>query len=482
MKLKDIILEVPDMKIKGNLDLEVKGIAYDSRSVSEGYVFVCIKGFKTDGHNYAKDAVKNGAVAVIAERDVDIPEEVTFISTSDSRTALALVSAAFFGYPTRSMKLIGVTGTNGKTTTTYMIKSILENCGYKVGLLGTISNIVGDIEMEAMRTTPESYDLQELFYNMKNINTDYCVMEVSSHSLELKRVAGCTFNVGIFTNLTRDHLDFHGTFEKYYEAKLKLFQQSEVSVINADDQYGRKMMDNVKNPIISYSEVNQADVVAKDVEITSKYTKFRLVYNGESVTVSLPLPGRFNVYNSLAAASACISQGVTLEKIKEGLENIKRISGRSEVIDSGRGFTLVIDYAHTPDGLENILNTVREYAKGRIITLFGCGGDRDKTKRPIMGEIAGRLSDICIVTSDNPRSEEPMDIIKDIIPGVQKTANDYIIIADRKEAIKKAISIGKAQDVIVIAGKGHETYQILKDKTIPFDEREIVNEILNEEI
>lgn len=482
MKLQDTISEVPYMKIRGNTAIEVKGIAYDSRVVKEGYIFVCIKGLKTDGHNYASIAADKGAIAVIAENDVEIPEGITLISTSDSRTALALVSAAFFGYPTKSMKLIGVTGTNGKTTTTYMIKSILEKCGYKVSLIGTISNIIDNIEVEAERTTPESYDLQELFYNMKNVSTDYCVMEVSSHSLELKRVAGCVFNVGVFTNLTRDHLDFHVTFENYYQAKLKLFEQSETAVINADDQYGDRMINTVSIPVISYSEEKCSDVVAENVDITSKYTKFDLKYKGETVTVSIPLPGRFNVYNALAAASACISEGISLEKIKEGLEYIKGISGRSEVIDSGRGFTLVIDYAHTPDGLENILNTVREYAKGRIITLFGCGGDRDKTKRPIMGEVAAKLSDICIVTSDNPRTEEPMDIIKDIIPGVLKTSKDYIIIEDRREAIKKAIDTAKAEDVIVIAGKGHETYQILKDKTIHFDEREIVSEVLQQKL
>lgn len=478
MKLLDIISDIKDMEINGDDSFEVQGIAYDSRTVSKGYVFVCISGFKTDGHNYVREAVDRGAAAVVIEKDVEIPQNTTVIKVKDTRTALALMSAAYFGYPSKHFGLIGVTGTNGKTTTTYLIKSILDKKGYNAALLGTISNIIGGNTVEAKRTTPESYDLQEMFWEMKRAETDYCIMEVSSHSLELKRVAGCYFAVGIFTNLTRDHLDFHGTFENYLNAKLKLFEQSKAAVINIDDEYGRQIINRIGVPIITYSERCEADVRATDVEITSKCSEFVLKYKDETIPVCIPLPGRFNVYNALAAASACICQGVSLKDIKMGLENASGISGRSEVIDSGRGFTIVIDYAHTPDGLDNILNTVREYAKGRIITLFGCGGDRDKTKRPIMGEVAGKLSDICIVTSDNPRSEEPQSIIEDIMPGVRKTSSDYRIVVDRREAIIKAISIAGENDVIVIAGKGHETYQVLKDKTIHFDEREIVNDIL----
>ena len=481
MKLSSLISDINDIKIiKGDIDIEIKGIAYDSRNVEQGYVFVCISGFKTDGHNYVAEAVNKGAVAVIIERDMEINQNIAVIKISDTRIALALMSAAYFGYPAENIKLIGVTGTNGKTTTTYLIKSILENAGFNIALIGTISNIICQRETPSKRTTPESYDLQEMFSEMRN--TDYCIMEVSSHSLELNRVAGCVFNSGIFTNLTRDHLDFHGTFENYLNAKLKLFKQSKMPIINIDDEYSNEIRSKIGIDAMTYSVNKDADVKAEDVEITSKYSKFKLVYDHKSVLINLPMPGRFNVYNALAAACACINEGVSLNLIRNGLEAIKVISGRSEVIDSKRGYTIIIDYAHTPDGLENILNTVHEYVKGRVISLFGCGGDRDKTKRPIMGEIAGKLSDFCIITSDNPRTEDPISIINDIIPGIDKTNCSYKIIENRRAAIKEALLIAKENDVIVIAGKGHETYQVLKEKTIHFDEREIVNEILEKEM
>lgn len=478
MKLLDIISDIHNVNIKGDVSLDISGIAYDSRQVSKGYVFVCIKGYNTDGHDYINDAIDRGASAVVIEKDTIVPEGITLIKVDDTRYALAIMSGAFFGYPSKKIKLIGVTGTNGKTTTTYLIKSILESGGYNTALLGTISNIIGERAVEASRTTPESYDLQHMFKEMADLKTDYCIMEVSSHSLELKRVAGCTFNVGIYTNLTRDHLDFHGTFENYLKAKMKLFDMSKTAAINIDDKYSGWIMEDIQIPAISYSVDQDSHVRAVDVEITSMGSRFNLIYKDRNVSVMLPLPGRFNVYNALAAASACLLEGISLEYVKKGLEMCGGIPGRSEVIDSGRGYTVIIDYAHTPDGLENILNTVREYVKGRIITVFGCGGDRDKTKRPIMGETAGTLSDICIVTSDNPRSENPMAIIEDILPGIDKSNSSYRVIEDRMEAIKTGIHMAQEGDVVVIAGKGHETYQVLKDRTIHFDEREIVNDIL----
>lgn len=479
MELSYILSGLNNIFIKGDASVDIKDIAYDSRKVIKGAAFVCIKGFKTDGHDYIEDAVKNGASALIMEKDVEIPEGIVKVKVPDTREALAVMSAAFFGHPTKSMKLIGVTGTNGKTTTTYLIKSILEEGGFSTGLIGTISNIIGGKPVEAHRTTPESYELQKMFYDMKNAGTDYCVMEVSSHSLELKRVAGCLFNVGIFTNLTRDHLDFHGTFENYLNAKMKLFAQSKKAAINLDDSYSGQVIERINVPAVTYSINEESDVKASDIEISSKFSKFKLTYKGESIPVILQLPGRYNVYNALGAATACLEEGIPLDVIKRGLENVKGVPGRSEVIDSGRGFTIVIDYAHTPDGLENILKTVKEYAKGRIITLFGCGGDRDKTKRPEMGEIAGRYSDFCFVTSDNPRTEEPMAIINDILPGISKTSCSFEVIADRKEAIKRAVLSASANDVVLIAGKGHETYQVLNNRTIHFDEREIVHDVLN---
>ncbi|HBM74362.1 MAG TPA: UDP-N-acetylmuramoyl-L-alanyl-D-glutamate--2,6-diaminopimelate ligase [Clostridiaceae bacterium] len=482
MKLSKVIEGFESILIKGNIDSEITGIAYDSRSVDEGYAFVCIKGFKTDGHNYINDAVSKGARVVVVESDVEIPKGITALKVHDTREALALMSAAYYGFPSRSMKLIGVTGTNGKTTTTYLIKSILEQNGYKVSLIGTISNIIDGKAIEAKRTTPESSDLQEMFSQMRDVSTDYCVMEVSSHSLALKRVEGCFFNVGIFTNLTRDHLDFHKTFENYLNAKMKLFKQSAVAAVNLDDNYSNEVLSRITTPVIGYSEEDKGDVKASDVEVNSKYTSFTLRYKGESIKIKLTLPGRFNVYNALAAASACIAEGVHLNVIKQGLENVKSVAGRSEVIDSGRGFTIIIDYAHTPDGLKNILKTIREYAKAKVITVFGCGGDRDKTKRPEMGEIAGKLSDFCFVTSDNPRTEDPEAIINDILPGIKKTSAPYEVVTDRKEAIKRSINKAERGDVVLIAGKGHETYQVLNNRTIHFDEREIINEILNDKL
>jgi UDP-N-acetylmuramoyl-L-alanyl-D-glutamate--2,6-diaminopimelate ligase len=482
MKLSKVIEGFESTLIKGNIDSEITGIAYDSRSVAKGNAFVCIKGFKTDGHDYINDAVSKGAKVVVVESDVEIPKGITALKVHDTREALALMSAAYYGFPSKSMKLIGVTGTNGKTTTTYLIKSILEQNGHKVSLIGTISNIIDGREIEAKRTTPESSDLQEMFSQMRDVSTDYCVMEVSSHSLALKRVEGCFFNVGIFTNLTRDHLDFHKTFENYLNAKMKLFKQSAVAAVNLDDNYSNEVLSRITIPVIGYSEEDKGDVRASDVEVDSKYTSFTLHYKDESIKIKMSLPGRFNVYNALAAASACIAEGVHLNVIKQGLENVKSVAGRSEVIDSGRGFTIMIDYAHTPDGLKNILKTIREYAKAKVITVFGCGGDRDKTKRPEMGEIAGKLSDFCFVTSDNPRTEDPEAIINDILPGIKKTSVPYEVVTDRKEAIKRSINKAESGDVVLIAGKGHETYQVLNNRTIHFDEREIINEILNNKL
>ena len=476
MKLKNLIDGFDSHICSGSIDVDVEGIAYDSRKVKEGYAFVCISGFKTDGHDYIQEAIKGGAVAIVAEKDVKLSEDITLIKTSNTRKALAFMSAAYFDHPASKMKLIGVTGTNGKTTTTYLIKSILEKSGYNVSLIGTVANIIGDKKLPSKNTTPESYDLQYMFNEMVKNHTDYCIMEVSSHSLALDRVAGCIFDIGIFTNLTQDHLDFHKTFENYFNAKLKLFKQSKKAAINIDDDYGTKIIENVDIPVLTYSESKESDIWATDIEITSNCSRFILRTKDDSVEINLSLPGRFNVYNALSAASACIAEGISLKLIKLGLEGVAGVPGRSEVIQSPKGYSVIIDYAHTPDGIVNILNTVGEYAKKRIITVFGCGGDRDKTKRPIMGEVAGKLSTICIVTSDNPRSEEPKAIIEDILPGINKTGCNFEVIVNRKEAIERALSIGEKDDVIAIVGKGHETYQILKDKTIHFDEREIIRD------
>ncbi|HQJ37826.1 MAG TPA: UDP-N-acetylmuramoyl-L-alanyl-D-glutamate--2,6-diaminopimelate ligase, partial [Bacillota bacterium] len=382
--------------------------------------------------------------------------------------------------------LIGITGTNGKTTTTYLIKSIMEANKQKIGLLGTISTQIGDKIYISSRTTPEALDLQCLFREMADSDVDYAVMEVSSHSLELGRVEGCNFKIGIFTNLTQDHLDFHKTIENYRNAKKKLFYMvNGTSIINIDDEHGRIIADELRNngiKLITYGIDNKADIMAKNIDITSKGVGFTIVTPEYEAELNISIPGKFSVYNALAAASAAYAEGLDRDVIREGLGKVDNVPGRSEIIKTKTPYTVIVDYAHTPDGLQNILASVKEYAKGRIITLFGCGGDRDKEKRPIMGNIAGRMSDYCIITSDNPRTEEPMDIIRQIEAGIKSTGCDYICIENRRDAIKFALAMAKPDDIVLLAGKGHETYQVLKDRTIPFDERDIVEELLREEV
>lgn len=482
MLLRDLLKDIDVVKgIQGTLDIDIESVRYDSRQAASGSLFFCIKGFTVDGHDYAAEAVKNGARAVVLERDIDLPRGVTKVFTEDTRLAMGLISKAFYGHPSDSIKLIGVTGTNGKTTTTFMIKSILEQWGFKVGLVGTISNIIGGKRISSNRTTPESMDLHRIFREMRDDGADVVVMEVSSHSLELNRVAGCYFETGIFTNITQDHLDFHGTFENYRNAKAKLFDMSRVAVINVDDESGRIILSQVSIPSITYGIKSAADVYARDLEITARGVAFNLHLKDQKVPVSLSIPGIFSVYNALSAAAACFSMGIDPGKIKSGLEAVRGVPGRFELLDTGKDYYVILDYAHTPDGLENILNTARGITEGRLITLFGCGGDRDAGKRPIMGEVAGRYSDFCIITSDNPRTEDPMAIIDQIIPGIKKTACPYVVIEDRREAIKYALENGRKGDVIILAGKGHETYQLKKWKTYPFDERGIVAELLRKE-
>ena len=405
--------------------------------------------------------------------------DVTLIKVENTRKALAKASSNFYDNPSKRLKLIGVTGTNGKTTSTFMIKSILEQCGHKVGLIGTIANYIGDKKLHSERTTPESLELHQLFNEMVKEDVEYCIMEVSSHSLELDRVYGIEFSKGIFTNLTQDHLDFHKTFENYFNAKLKLFLNSKISIVNADDNYGEKIIDSIVGDIVTYGLESQAMLRAKNLKLHSRGIEFTLVYNGNEEDIKLSIPGKYNVYNALGCIAATIHEGASIEDIKESLKKVA-VPGRCEIVTLNHdlGYDVIVDYAHTPDGLENILNSAREFTFGRLISVFGCGGDRDKTKRPIMGSIGSNLSDIAIITSDNPRTEDPMAIIEDIKSGLKK--DNYIVIENRREAIKYAMKIAKDKDVIVIAGKGHEDYQILKDKRIHFDEREIISEIIKE--
>jgi len=478
MKLYEILKEI-DCSIFGE-DREITSIEYDSRNVKEGSLFIAISGYQTDGHLYIEKAVENGAAAILAEKADNIPEGVTYAISPDTRAAMAMAGAAFYGDSAKRLNVIGITGTNGKTTTTYLIKQILELKGIKTGLIGTNQNLIGNTVLETGRTTPESLDLQKLLAQMEAEGVTHVIMEASSHALYLKRVYGIEFAAGAFTNLTRDHLDFHETFENYCDAKAILFKNCRAGSINIDDEWAQRIMAGATCPIKTYGVEKDADIKAENIRLSQRGVIFNVNYEGKTYEVKLSIPGMFSVYNALTAISVCLSLGISFEDIIKGLMIAKGVKGRCEVVNILADYTVIIDYAHTPDGLENIINTVRGFAEGRVITVVGCGGDRDKTKRPIMGEMAGRMSDLAVITSDNPRSEEPELIIKDILAGMVGMEDKYETVCDRKEAIKYAMSIAKAGDVIILAGKGHETYQILKNETIDFDERKIVKEIFAE--
>lgn len=481
MILKSLLKGLDYEVIKGNEESKVQNIRYDNRKIEQGDAFVCVKGFKVDGHSFIGDAIKKGAKTLIVQEDVSVQEDITIIKVRDTRKALAIMSSNYFGNPKDKLKIIGITGTNGKTTSAFIIKSILEKAGLMTGLIGTIANYIGNKKVDAVRTTPESYELHELFKNMVDAGVEYCVMEVSSHSLELDRVYGVQFEEGIFTNLTRDHLDFHKTFENYYNAKFKLFERSNHSIINLDDPYGANIVKDieergVKTKVSTFSIEKESDFKAFEIKSHSNGSEFKV--NLESIEeFSINIPGEYNIYNSLGCIICAYNLNIPMDKIKEGLSDVV-IPGRCELVAKEKNlpYSIIIDYAHTPDGLENILSTVKAFTKNRMISVFGCGGDRDKVKRPQMGKIGCELSDIAIITSDNPRSEEPMDIINDIVKPLNY--DNFVIEVNRKEAIRKAMNMALEGDVIVIAGKGHETYQILKDETIHFDEREVVYDIL----
>ena len=482
MILKELLKGFDYEVSQGNDSIEIKDVQYDSRNVNKNDLFVCIKGYATDGHKYARMAGEKGACAIVCEDSIDVVDEnITIIKVKDSRKALAVIGSNFYGNPADKLKIIGVTGTNGKTTTTFMLKTILEKSGKKVGLVGTIANYIGNEKLHTERTTPESFELQKLFAQMVNKGCEYCVMEVSSHSLVLDRVYGIEFEAGIFTNITRDHLDFHKTFENYYAAKFKLFEHSKLAVVNVDDSYGKDVVKDLKklgkNNIVTVSIKEESDFRAYNEKYESRHISFNLDIDDKCEDFIVGMPGEFNIYNSLGAIAAMHKLGISLDSIKKGIEEIV-VAGRCEMVGRKYNlpFTIIVDYAHTPDGLDNILRTARGFTKNRLISVFGCGGDRDKVKRPQMGKIGTDISDIAIITSDNPRTEDPMSIIDDVVKGIDK--DNYEVIENRKEAIKRAIEIAKDGDVIVIAGKGHEDYQILSTGKIHFDEREVVDEIL----
>ena len=488
MELRKVLQGIEGLKAKGNLEVDITNIEKNSKNIKPNGLFVAIKGFEVDGHKYIEDAVKNGAVAVIIEESADfsslkIPQEITIVVAKDTRYALAITACNLYDNPSRKFKLVGVTGTKGKTTTTFMLKAILEKQGYKVGLIGTIKNYIGDKCLgDSDRTTPESIELQKIFYDMVQEKVDICVMEVSSQSLKLNRVAGCDFDIGVFTNFSKDHISEkeHKDMDDYFNSKLKLFEMCKYGFINIDDFNVAKVKSKVKNcDIKTYGVDNYCDLLAKDITITNACVDFKVKLLDKNERIKTSIPGRFSVYNSLAAISVALKLGCTPENIKEALEDV-RVPGRSELVPNKKELIIMIDYAHSPESLENILSAVKAYTKGRVISLFGCGGDRDTSKRPIMGEISGRIADFSIITTDNPRTENPASIIEEIEKGIKKTKGKYVCIEDRKEAIKYAIKMATKRDIIVLAGKGHEPYQEINHKKYDFDERIIVKEIIDE--
>ncbi len=488
MELKSLLVGLENLKAKGNLNIEISGIDSDSRNIKKGSLFVAIKGFATDGHQYVEKAIENGAVAVMVQEGCDlksihIPEDVTVIMAKDTREGLAIVSDNFYEHPSRKFKLIGVTGTKGKTTTTFMIKEILEKAGKKVGLIGTIATYINGKKIkDSDRTTPESLELQQTFAEMVKQGVEVVVMEVSSQSLKLNRVEKCDFDIVLFTNFSEDHISpkEHPDMQDYFESKLKLFKMCKTGIVNVDDLHGAKIPRMFPDSdITTYGIDNYAKVLAKDITITNSYVDFRVKIKDRNERVKTGIPGRFSVYNSLAAICVAQKFGVDPEKVKEALTEV-RVPGRSELVDNKREIPIMIDYAHSPESLENILQATKSYTRGKVISVFGCGGDRDSGKRPIMGEISGRIADFTIITSDNPRTENPEEIVKQIEEGMKKTNGKYCTIVDRVEAIKEAIKMATKRDIIILAGKGHEPYQEINGKKYPFDERIIVRDIIEE--
>lgn len=459
-------------------DVEIERVTDKDKDTNKNTLFICIDGNQYDGHKIAKTALLNGAVAVVTERDLKIEKQIIVENT---RKAYSQIASNFYGNPTEKLKLIGITGTNGKTSTSFYIKNMLNSLGYKCGLIGTVENDFGNGKFESTLTTPEPMELQKLFRNMADNNCEYCVMEVSSQALAQKRVYGLEFEISVLTNITVDHLDYHITMENYINSKLQLFTNSRKAIVNIDDNNVKKILSRIECPVVTCSAIeNKADYTAKNVLCNETYVQYELVGMNCIGRITVNLPGEFTVYNSLCAATVLLELGFSIDEISKSAEQIKKVKGRAEKVPVPKNFTVIIDYAHTPDGLENILNCIKGFAQGRIITVFGCGGDRDKSKRAEMGRIAGEMSNIAIVTSDNPRTENPLLIINDILGGMEKTKSKLAIIENRRQAIEFALSKARKGDVVLLAGKGHETYQIIGTEKIPFDEREIIKEYFKE--
>lgn len=482
MNLKDLIAGIKISDFKGNEEEDIQGISYSSKKIQPGFLFAALRGVKTDGFRFIMEAYQKGAVAFLSEEAKPQNFNKNWIQTPDARQALAICSANFYSHPSQKMKVVGITGTKGKTTVTYLLEEILKKAKFIPGVVGTISYRGPNIEISAERTTPEAPDLQRILNEMLSHGATHCLIEVSSHALDLKRVVGIGFDVAVFTNLSGDHLDYHHSMEKYFEAKKKLFflnQKKKIAVINSDDTWGKKLIEEIPMGVITYGTQEFAIVQAKKYKLSQEGVEFLVKYPGGTFNLSSPLLGKPNLYNILASAATALTLNIPLPAIKEGIASLKGVPGRFEKIKNSYGFHIFVDYAHTDDALRNLLETVRKLNPRRILLAFGAGGDRDKTKRERMGKVAGSLADWTILTSDNPRSEDPLAIISDIEKGIKKTGEKkYEIQPDRKKAIKKALSLGKKGDYILVAGKGHENYQIIGDKIIPFNDRQVIREIL----
>ena len=476
MKLYELINGIATTNLP---DMEITDLTSDNRKeIKEGGMFVCIKGNTFDGHSAAEQMIEKGAAVVVVEHDMGLPNQIV---VADTRSAYTELCASWFGHPEKEMKLVGVTGTNGKTTITTVLKKVLSEFGCKTGLIGTCQNEIGDEIIPTSRTTPEPYDLFELFRRMADAGCEYVVMEVSSQGLEQKRVGPCQFKIGVFTNLTQDHLDVHGSMENYYQAKKMLFDKSESGLINIDDMAGKRFRKEIPCPTKTYSAEERADFYAEDIILSADGVKYVFCDKTSKHNVDFKMPGLFNVSNSLAVLACCETLGFDVEHAVKFLNSMQGVRGRAEVVPTGRDFTVICDYAHTPDAIVNVLSAIKSSAKGKVKCLFGCGGNRDATKRPLMAAAAADNADFLIVTSDNPRNEDPEKIIKDVLKGLKGKDTPYITICDRREAIHWAVKNAEKDDVIVLAGKGHEDYQILAGgKKIHFDEREVVAEALKE--
>ncbi len=474
MKLKELLKDIRVLECTADPETEVESVHYDSRKVTKNSLFVAISGFASDGNRFIPMAMEKGAAVVVTAKKPEA--NVPYVLVESDRMALAMLGCNFYGHPAKAMTMIGVTGTNGKTSTTLLLKQVLEKTlGAKVGLIGTMANMVGDEVIPTERTTPESFELQGLFARMRDAGCTHVVMEVSSHAVTLDRIGGVRFDIAAFTNLTEDHLDFHKTMDAYCDAKAELFRRCGRAVINTDDSYAPRFLAAAACPVLTTAVAGEGDLRAEGLELLSDGIRYTAVSAEETAAVHVPIPGRFTVYNTLTVLGIARQLGIFLRDAAAALRSVEGVKGRIEVVPTpGTDYTVLIDYAHTPDGLENVLTSVRDFCKGRIIAVFGCGGDRDPIKRPIMGKIGVQLSDIAVITSDNPRTENPMAIIEDILKGVEDTDGNHFVVEDRRTAIRYAMDIAKKDDIIILAGKGHETYQEINGHKYHLDEREEV--------